>query len=118
MRELGEAVLVPASDQRLAPRRDEDAEVVAGRRGDPIDEASPRGAVDGELLAAVLALRERTVRATVIAARERTAVQDVELHDSSYSAIRRRTSSENSHGPIASARARPSAVRRSCSPSR
>ena len=111
VREPREAVLIPRADHRLAPRRHEHAQLVGrGSRAEPVTEALPRGAIAIECGAIVLALRERAVLATVVTAGERAAIQDVELHDSSKSFMRARTSSEYSHGPIASARASPSGV--------
>src|SRR5664279_4611938 len=117
VRELGQAFAIPAPDDRLAPRRDEHADSIGrGPCGYPCDEPVPRCLVARERFAIVLALRERAVLAAVVAARERTAVEDVEVQDSSYSAMRVRTSGEYSHGPIASARARPAFVSTSTSP--
>jgi hypothetical protein len=94
MREAREALLVPLADQRLAPRRDEDAGLEIAQRRDAIGEALPLLAVGGELLARVLALRERAVRAAEVAARERSSIEDVEaLHVSSYVDIRWLTAS-------------------------
>src|SRR5262249_8959389 len=102
------------------PRRDEDAEAIrGGAEREPADEPPPGRLVARERFAVVLALRERAVLAAVVTARERAAIEDVEddgLHASSYSAIRVRTSGEYSHGPIASARARPAWVSARISP--
>ena len=106
------AVLIPATDQGLAPRGEQHAErSVAGRAATHATKrATPRDR--DRARAIVLALGERAVVAAVVAAGERAAVEDGQVHASAYPAIARPHGGGEEPGPSASARARPSRVSR------
>lgn len=93
-REVHEGLPVGLADQRLAPGREEHGEGVRPRALDPRDETLEGLVVAREGLAIVPTLREGTVAAGVVAARERPAIEDREPHRSSYSSESARTRSE------------------------
>ena len=80
LRELcqpGEGVLIPAPNEALSPGREKNAEpVIGGAVRDPVDEPFESQAVNGQLIPGFMALGKGTVRARVVATRQRTAIED------------------------------------------
>src|SRR5262247_3269570 len=74
--EARHGLAVRLADQRLAPGREQYLEAVGWSRTEPIDEPGQRRVVARQRLARVAALGERTVGAAVVAACQRTAIEN------------------------------------------
>jgi hypothetical protein len=119
VREVGEfdqRFAVPGTDQRFAPRGDEDADAVVDVRADPVEETSELAPVAVERFGWIFALGEGAIVAAVVAALERASIEEIDVHRGSHVFMRSRTRSEHSQGPMASERSTPRSVRISCRP--
>ena len=108
--QAGQRPLVAAADQRLAPGREEEGQAVAALVLRPRDEPFQGGGVRRVFGVGLGVLGEGAVGAAVVAARQRPAIEQGQVHRSSYASIRRRIASEQSQGPRASERSIPASV--------
>ena len=80
--------LIPASDQSLAPRGEEDGNGVARLVLDPITKSFQSSAIRGQFRRGFMVLRERTIPAPVITARKGAAIEDRQIHSKENDAIK------------------------------
>src|SRR5579871_204863 len=112
IRQHYQRILIALTDQRLPPGRKEDRDPILRSACDPPYEPLQGTTIRSMLRVGLLMLGEGAIDAAVVATGERAAIEQGQVHRSSYSCIRACTRCEASQGPMVSERSNPAAFSR------